>query len=80
MTLEDPLFDEPFGYHATKSGLVHISYNGKIITTLCGRNSSRFISKVESTDSKGAQLVMAQATGHFKHGTERVSKNRRVST
>jgi hypothetical protein len=80
MTLEDPLFDEPFGYQATKNGLVHISYNGKIVTTLSGRDGSRFISKVESTDSKGAQLVMAKATGHFKHGTERVSKNRRAST
>ena len=80
MTLENSFFDEPFGYHATKSGLVQISYNGKIITTLSGRDSSRFLSKVESTDSKSTQLVMAKATGHFKHGTERVSKNRMTST
>ncbi len=79
MKLEGPLFDEPFGYHATKNGLVQISYNGKIITTLSGRDSSRFLSKVESMDSKGAQLVMAKVTGHFKHGTERISKNRRAS-
>ena len=80
MAREDPLFDEPFGYHTTKSGLVQISYNRKTITTLSGRDSSRFLSKVESADSKGAQLVMAKATGHFKHGTQRVSKNRRAST
>ena len=65
MTREDPLFDEPFGYRTTKNGLVQISYHGKNITTLSGQDSPRFLSKVESTDSKDAQLVMAKATGHF---------------
>ena len=76
MSLDELLAGKPFSYRATKSGLVQISYNGKTVTTLSGRDSSRFLSRVESGDSKNAQLVMAKATGHFKHGSERVSKNR----
>jgi hypothetical protein len=75
MSLNDLLSDEPFSYLATKSGLVQISYKGKTVTTLSGRNSSRFLAKVSSADSQSAQLAMAKATGHFKHGSERVSKN-----
>ena len=75
MSLNDLLSDKPFSYRAVKSGLVQISYKGKLVTTLSGRNSLRFLSKVGSADSESAQLTMAKATGHFKHGTERVSKD-----
>lgn len=75
MSLNDLLSEEPFSYRATKNGLVQISYNGKIVTTLSGRNSSRFLARVSSADAQSAQLVMAKATGHFKHGSERESKN-----
>jgi hypothetical protein len=75
MSLDDLLTDKPFSYRATKNGLVHISYKGKIVTTLSGRNSSRFLARVSSADSQSAQLAMAKATGHFKHGSERDAKN-----
>ena len=80
MSLNDLLSDQPFSYRAIKSGLVQISYKGKIVNTLSGRKSLRFLSKVSSVDSQPAQLEMAKATGHFKHGSERVSKkhNRKV--
>lgn len=79
MSLNELLSDESFSYRATKSGLVQISYQGKTVTTLSGQNASRFLARVSSADSQSAQLAMAKATGHFKHGTERVSKNRTKS-
>jgi len=80
MSLEDLITDEVFNCRATKNGLVQISCNGKTVTTLSGRDSTRFLSRVELGDSAAAQLAMAKATGHFKHGTERVSKNKRKVT
>ena len=74
MTRKDLLDDEPFSYRQTKNGLVQISCRGRVVTTLSGRDASRFVGKVESGDRQSAQLVMAKATGHFKHGNERVSK------
>lgn len=79
MSLNDLYADEPFSYRETKSGLVHISYKGKTVTTLSGRNSSRFLGKVGLGDSQSDQLDMAKATGHFKHGSERVAKNSKRS-
>jgi hypothetical protein len=80
MSLDDLLSDEPFSYRATKNGLVQISYKGKLVTTLGERDSSRFLAKVSSGDSSSAQLAMAKATGHFKHGSERVGKSHKRNT
>ena len=77
MSLDELIADEPFDYHTTKNGLVYISYKGRTITTLGSHESSRFLSKVESGTPRAVQLAMAKATGHFKHGTERVPKNKR---
>jgi hypothetical protein len=77
MSLDALIADEPFGYRTTKNGLVHISYKGRIVTTLRGHESSRFLSKVEFGNPRDVQLAMAKATGHFKHGSERVPKNKR---
>lgn len=75
MSLEDLLSEEPFSYQAVKSGFVRISFKGKVVATLGGRHSSRFLAKVSAADSQSAQLTMAKVTGHFKHGSERFSKN-----
>jgi hypothetical protein len=75
MSLDKLFQDEPFSYIATKSGLIQISYNGKIITKLKGKAGSKFLAKVDSGDANNAQLVMAKETGHFKHGNEQISKN-----
>jgi hypothetical protein len=73
---DDPLADEPFSYRDTKSGLVQISYCGKMVTTLSGADAVRFLNKVESAKPEDVQLAMAKATGHFKHGTERLSREK----
>lgn len=46
MSLNELHSDEPFSYRETKGGLVHISYKGKSVTTLSGKNSPRFLAKV----------------------------------
>lgn len=65
------LEDEPFAYRATKDGAVFISWRGKTVTTLRGKSAERFLASVRDLDEQGAQLLMAKATGHFKHGNER---------
>ena len=38
---------------------------------MSGRKADEFVSKISGADEKEAQLIMAKATGHFKHGNER---------
>jgi hypothetical protein len=64
---------EPFSYHATRDGVVYIRFHGRTVTTLRAKAASRFLARVGSTDAAAAQLAMAKATGHFKHGTERTA-------
>ena len=73
------LDEEVFTYRVTKDGKVFISSHGKHVTTLAGKRADAFIAKISGADDKDAQLIMAKATGHFKHGNERVAKemNRR---
>jgi hypothetical protein len=65
------LDDEPFDFRATKSGAVLISWHGRTVTTLKGKAAATFLAKVADLGTQEAQLLMAKATGHFKHGTER---------
>jgi hypothetical protein len=67
----DRLADDPFAYHATKDGTVFISWHGKTVTTLRGKAAERFLTSIRDLDDRDAQLLMAKATGHFKHGNER---------
>ena len=67
------LDDEPFDFRATKSGVVFISWHGKTVTTLKGKHAETFLARIVGLDASAAQLLMAKATGHFKHGTERPS-------
>ena len=57
-----------FSYQAAKDDTVRISWNGRVVTTLRGRDALRFLDEVERSDG---QLVMAKATGNFKRGNER---------
>jgi hypothetical protein len=57
-----------FSYQASKDDTVRISWNGRVVTTLRGRDALRFLDEVERSDD---QLVMAKATGNFKRGNER---------
>ena len=71
------LDEEAFTYRVTKDKKVFISYNGKQVTTLSGKNAEKFIADIEGTDGKDAQLCMAKVTGNFKRGNEKIFKKQR---
>ena len=43
---------------------------------LRGKDSEKFLAKIEKTDTIESQLIMAKVTGNFKHGNEKVNKRR----
>jgi hypothetical protein len=65
------LDDEVFTYQASKKDKVFISWRGKQVKVLKGKEAQVFISKIRDLDLKEAQLVMAKVTGNFKRGNER---------
>lgn len=65
------LDEEVFTYRATKDGKVMISWRGKQVTILKGKQAQEFLAKIAGLEHKQAQLVMAKLTGNFKHGNER---------
>lgn len=68
------LEEEPFSYRISKDNAVFIYWHGKQVIILKGKESSKFLTRVENASSKEAQLVMAKVTGNFKHGNEKNSK------
>ncbi len=70
------LDEEVFTCRITKDKKVFISWHGKQITTLSGSKAESFIAEMDGADGKDAQLIMAKATGHFKHGNEKSTKRR----
>ncbi len=69
-----PLDSEPFDFRETKGGLVQISYLGKVVTSLTGKEAARFLARAAGLDSPGLQRLMAKATGNFKRGNERAAQ------
>jgi hypothetical protein len=65
------LEDEVFSSRAAKNGSVMIYWSGRVVTTLSGARAAAFIAKAATANPHDAQLLMAKATGHFKHGNER---------
>lgn len=65
------LDEQPFSHRATKDGRVMIAYHGKQVTVLAGKDADRFLSRIDGAGVRQAQLIMARATGQFKHGNER---------
>lgn len=65
------LTESPFAYRATKDGKAIIYWQGRQVTVLGEKESKKFLSKVTAADEQAAQLLMAKATGNFKHGNER---------
>jgi len=67
----DSLADEPFSYLTRADGTIVIRYHGAPVTLLRGRAADRFTTRLGTSDSAGAQQLMARATGNFKRGNER---------
>lgn len=65
------LAEQPFTYRTTKDGKVFIHWLGKLVTTLRGKATEKFLKSMADEDPTQAQLLMARVTGHFKHGNEK---------
>jgi hypothetical protein len=70
------LGDEPFAFRVSKNGSVFVSWQGRTVTTLNGKDAERFLAQIDGLDGQEAQLVMAKVTGNFKRGNERLGKDR----
>jgi hypothetical protein len=66
----DRLSEEQFTYQVTR-GAVLISWRGRQVKALRGPAAERLASELASADARGAQLLLAKATGNFKRGNER---------
>lgn len=71
------LKEENFSYRVSKDNKVFISWHGKQIMILKGKQSDKFQSKILNADDFEIQLILAKITGNFKHGNEKVSKERK---
>lgn len=65
------LDEETFSYQLTKDGRVLLYWYEKLVKTLAGHEAEKFRKRIEGLEGKDAQLVLAKATGNFKHGNER---------
>ncbi len=69
------LDEDVFTYQITKNKKVFIPWHGKQVTISSGKKAEAFIADIPNAEGKKAQLIMAKATGHFKHGNERKIKH-----
>ena len=70
------LDEEVFTYRAAKGPKAFIFWHGKQVTLLSGDKANKFLADIDDADRRKAQLIMAKATGHFKHGNEKMSKRK----
>ena len=59
------LESDPFEYRETKSGVVFISRDGRVVMELGGRRAAALLDTLARSDDE--QQVLARITGHYKH-------------
>jgi hypothetical protein len=64
------LAEQPFSFRVTKDGKVMMSWGGRVVKTVAGAAAARLAAQLAAADDAEQQLLLAKATGHFKHGTE----------
>jgi len=65
-----------FAYKIAKNQKAFISFCGKQVTVLSGKDAENFIAKIAHAGDSEAQLIMAKITGNFKRGNEKAFKKR----
>jgi hypothetical protein len=48
-----------------------VAFHGRHVVTLAGGEAQRLAGRLEGADADRTQLLLAKATGNFKHGNER---------
>ena len=62
---------EQFSYRVTNDGRVRIAFHGRHVVTVAGSRADRLGNDLAGASREHAQLLLAKATGNFKHGNER---------
>ena len=63
--------EKDFSYKATKFGKVFISWRGKQVKALAGKEAEKFLALAAEADERETQMLMAKRSGNFKRGNER---------
>ncbi|MBI9013481.1 MAG: hypothetical protein JEZ08_14710 [Clostridiales bacterium] len=71
LDVRDKLKEHPFNYQMTKSNKMMIFAQNKMIMTLGKKQALKLNAKLEVSDEFNQQLLLAKATGHYKHGNEK---------
>ena len=81
MAGNDSEIDEDLGFTflITKQGLVMVYHHGKLATRLNGKKASQFECQMKTCTFSEQQQLMARVTGNYKHGNEKIAKNKRSS-
>lgn len=65
------LEDDPFDHRVTKSGQVIVRRGGRQVAVVAGAAADRLVARLARVDDRERQLLLARATGHYRHGNER---------
>ena len=68
--LPDGLAEHPFDYRLTKSGEVHISRGGRVVSVIRGAAAHKLLDRLGASELQD-QLALAKVTGNYKRGNER---------
>jgi hypothetical protein len=68
------LEEDPFRYRATRSGKVLICRGDRQVSVVAGKAAEKLLTRLAATESAEVrQLLLAKATGNYRHGNERIS-------
>ncbi len=65
------LEEDPFDYRILKDNKVQIYWNDKPVSMIKGSDAIKLLRKLENSNGKETQLILAKITGNFKRGNER---------
>lgn len=70
--MTDALAEDPYDYQVTKAGPIRVSRGGRVVATIAGHAGDRLAAALDrAPDERERQLLLAKATGNYKHGNER---------
>lgn len=61
------LDSDPFDYNIRKGGQVEILRGGRTVIVIGGKDAEKLAAKLGRADDQEAQLLLAKASGHYKH-------------
>jgi hypothetical protein len=62
---------DPFSHVVTKDGRILVSRSGRNVGVIAGARAERLRAQLAAADERAVQLLLARATGQYRHGTER---------